>query len=349
MRVEKSEEKFTSEPKKEKQKEPQPLGKVVFLGILAVCLSVLFWFLLSNVLNISFAKYESFWQIVLFFVYILIAFTFFLGYLSLMIILVRGFWLRLACFFLIGLSCFIFFKINLALIINPLLIVVGLSYFSALIKGEITSRIKFSVDKIIVRAVGILLFTFLISISITYYSNVSTKQGEVKVLDNLANVTAYIIDKFMVWQVKGYLPESTLDEFFENTSVQVEEKSGILGITEKVNNNEVKNMVDKAQKEAIDEAREKFLTSFGIQAEGTETMHNVIRKIIAKKINDLMGNYIKFIPAIAALTLFFVLLIFNYLFKPLIRLFAFIIYKIFLWTKFVRIKKEMIEAERINL
>ena len=95
--------------------------------------------------------------------------------------------------------------------------------------------------------------------------------------------------------------------------------------------------------------RNEFLKSLGIQAQGTDSMDSVVAKLVGKYVTEYLGKYSKAIPSLLAFSLYFILQIFSFLYKALIRLFAWFILKVLKWTKVVEFREEEAKVERVAI
>lgn len=77
-----------------------------------------------------------------------------------------------------------------------------------------------------------------------------------------------------------------------------------------------------AQRALLEEARREFLTSFKIDALGSDTMGAVVEKILNRNVTRYVDPYQKLFPPILALSFFFVLQLGSLLFRYLIFAFA---------------------------
>lgn len=99
----------------------------------------------------------------------------------------------------------------------------------------------------------------------------------------------------------------------------------------------------------IAQARDEFLKNIDIDAKGTDTISEVIAKIIRKYAFQFLGPYEDFITPLLALSLFFALNIFSFVFHALINTFASSLFAILHASKFVRIREEKKEVEHVTL
>jgi len=96
-------------------------------------------------------------------------------------------------------------------------------------------------------------------------------------------------------------------------------------------------------------ARDDFLKEMGVEADGNEKIGSVIKKIIAVQLEKGISSYAPIIPPVLAITLFFSLAIFNFLYSIFTAIFILIIYMIMLLTGFIVIRKENREVEIAEL
>lgn len=101
--------------------------------------------------------------------------------------------------------------------------------------------------------------------------------------------------------------------------------------------------------EQINTARDELLKNLGIEASGSDKMSEVLAKIIRKYAFQFIGPYEKFINPLLAISLFFALSIFNFVFQALIKLIALVIFKLLRTVNFVEIKQEKRNADIVTL
>jgi hypothetical protein len=99
----------------------------------------------------------------------------------------------------------------------------------------------------------------------------------------------------------------------------------------------------------IKEARDQFIKSVGIEAEGSDKLSEVMAKIIRKYAFQFLGPYEDFITPLLALSLFFALNLFGFFFLTLINSFTSLIFMILKATRFVRIIQEKKDVDVIIL
>ncbi len=96
-------------------------------------------------------------------------------------------------------------------------------------------------------------------------------------------------------------------------------------------------------------SRDNLLKTLHVQAEGTDPIGTVLEKVIAVQLNDLFRPFKYLLPPILALTLYFALQIFGFIYSWIVHLFAMVAYYILKWLNFFQIKREKKDAEVISL
>lgn len=99
----------------------------------------------------------------------------------------------------------------------------------------------------------------------------------------------------------------------------------------------------------LTQARDDFLDKLGIEAQGTDKISEVIKKIVTKSLSEGLLSFTNYLPPLLAISLFFTLVIFDFLYVIFTKIFALLIYLVMLITKFIVIKKESKEAEVAEL
>ncbi|MBU1951290.1 hypothetical protein KJ733_00055 [Patescibacteria group bacterium] len=117
-------------------------------------------------------------------------------------------------------------------------------------------------------------------------------------------------------------------------------------LTEDLVSSDIVQNVFQAQ---IADARDEFLKSMDIEAEGTDTISSVIAKIIRKYAFQFLGPYEDFITPLLALSLFFALNIFSFVFHALINMLASSLFAILQVSKFVKINEEKKDVQIVTL
>ncbi|MDD5567271.1 MAG: hypothetical protein PHH01_03700 [Patescibacteria group bacterium] len=106
---------------------------------------------------------------------------------------------------------------------------------------------------------------------------------------------------------------------------------------------------DQMVGQQIAKAREQLVKALNIEADGDDQMGTVLEKALEVYFDDLFKPFKYLIPPILALTVYFLLQIFGFVYCWITRLLAFLVYGILRLTKFVRYEKEMKECQIIKL
>ena len=344
MRVEKPP---SAEKKQETQKlPPQPLGKIIIFGIVAIGSIFLFWYSIARIFSgeveLSFSSNSI--------VSVLLAvFTFVLMFslIGIAASVIRSLFIFVAVNGVGILTYFIFFPADAPNIAACLFLLTGFTLWRMSVMSDANNRIQFTVMKVVNAGLGGAITFALLSVSFTYYSYLAGADGSDRLIEGIVSTTAQSANTFLPRYVNGYSPDMTLDEFIrQSTTLDV---STIDVPPTSVIGGAIKEGLNAAQGAIVEQSREQFLTTFNIQAEGTDRMGEVVKKIVARRIETLINPYKKFIPAVLALSLYFVLGIFRFLYVPLIQILSFIVFRIFLLVKIMRIDTVMVERERVVL
>lgn len=360
MRVEKKE----PEKKIEKFIPPQPMGKIILLIILAVASAVLFWLTWQNALTTGISLDFAVRNVIVI-ISTLLAFCLMFCFVALAEMVITKKIILLGMVILVAGTMFLFTKPTLWSFIAFLLVFLAFMYWRREIRLDEKTRNKFVPQRIINSGLKTTVTLILIAASFVYYNFLVTKpNANEKILEDLSANGATVVENLLTLYYKdGFSPKMTLDEFLSNITLSLTEK------VEDTINEQIKEEVDviegeqaeqvledvisqgltMAQQETVDEVRTSFLGTFDIEANGNETMAVVINRIAYKNISKYIDPYLKFIPALLAFGLFFVLNILSFIYRELIKSLGYIVFHILVWLKFLKIKKIQVEAEKITL
>ena len=326
---------------------PQPMVKMVILACLTVLSMGLFWYSVAGVfdsqLDLSFRL-----EMILAIALSALAFSLMFAVVGISSVLIDRHLFFLGASIIGGLVHFIFFPVTWANCIAVLSLIVAFIVWKQNIRADLKSRLKFLVGRVILVGVHTAISIVLIAVSFTYYAYLNEDQSSDRFVGGFIDAMVVSANNVLPKYVSYYDPEMTLDEFIlESSQSSIEEMSTIP--TENIIGDAVREAIDSAQGAVLGQARAQFLDTFGIQANGDEPMGSVVRKIVSSRIDSVVDPYRTFLPAILALSLFFVLKLFTIVLKPLIQFFSFVFYKLLLIVGFVRIAKVVTEKERIEL
>jgi len=327
----------------------QPMGKIVILGILVIVSSVLFWLAWHNAL-VTGLEFSFSTQNIMVVVTTLLAFCLMFTFLAVTEVVVTKNWIELIITILSAGTIFLFFKFSLWSFVSFLLVMLGFMYWRREVRLDAKSRTKFVPTRIISAGLRPAVTVLLLAISFVYYSNMVTgDDASARLTESLVDTGTNSVNNVLdIYFKEKYDPDMTLDEFLlSNTMVDGENIVGDTGITEI--DEVIRLGLTEVQDEALEKAREELLNTFEITATGDETMDMIVGKIVRQNIDKYIEPYKKFIPALLAVSLFFILSIFRFVYSELIKSFSYLIFHILLWLKFIKVEKIQIEAEKITL
>lgn len=387
MRIEKTAQSLpkSDEQKQEKEKIHQPIGKVVALVALAVAASVLFWWAVRLLLHFD-LDLKRISSIVYPVLLMAGSLGVFLGIAGLAFYLLAGFLPRLLIAFLGAVASFIFFPISLFNLIAAALVAFSLYQWSSAVHGDVRSRQKITVVRSVSTAMPFTVTFLLIAIALTYYASLTNgDQRSQTFRNNLVDGATEIVNQILVKEFPGYRAEITLDEFIVNFGVKGFEQSlgSLLSEEKQQAEKQVKSVepppglppeferlfkdyvnrppgelipqaaideaVKKAEGQVVAQIRQQFLDALGIQALGTDQMNLVIHRVVDQKVGQVLGPYLKFIPVLLALSVYFLLQIFSIVYILVARLVSVFVYWIFRLVRFVHVETVQIPAERARL
>ena len=209
------------------------------------------------------------------------------------------------------------------------------------IRHEEKDHLHFSLRRIASSSIQIVTYALLVIIGLGLYYDSSNdfKKNPQKYYDNIVEAVGKSVP-FVSGSLGGkYDLNQTLDEYLLNTSKTFSKEP--LGETVQLSDNE--------RTKYISEYREQFLGQFGIDAQGSETLAQVILKIVDEKADDIFAKYGKYFPAIYAVVIVVLLRAFSFVFNLLAIFFSWVVYKLLLATKFLRIGKRTVEVDKLEV
>lgn len=344
MRVEKQPE----EKKPESFIAPQPIGKIVILIILAAASAVLFWYAWSRILatGISFtAGNRNIGSVI----GTLFAFCLWLCLIGTASVVIIRIWYVLLLGVLAAASMFVFFDFSMWSLLAAAVLLLAMLFWHRRISADVKSRIIFMPTKTVGTGVKSTVSLILLAAALLYYSSLITgPAASEKFTDSMVSTGANAMQNVLDMYYKDkFSPKMPLDTFIANLSSadgDIQFSTGQKNLDQAIQQG-----FSQAQTELIAKTREEFLKTFGIQAAGDEPMRSVIEKIVRKNLDKYIGSYMKYIPAIMAVGLFFLLNIFNFIYSELIKSFSYVIFHVLVWVKFIKVQKTTVIAEKITL
>ncbi len=354
MRVEQKSEPASAagkEKKPEKFVPPQPLGKIILIVILVIASTALFWLAWHNALMTG-LEFSLSTQNVIVVVSTLLAFCLMLCLLAVAEIVIEKKLVEFGMTIIAAATIFIFFKPSLWSLIAFLLTALAFLYWRREVRIDEKSRTKFMPRRIIDSGLKLTVTLILLAACFNYYNFTVTKpDAETAIADGLIEKgTKTVQNVLTMYYGDRYHPQMPIDDFINNVGLSSEEQEDLSVETgQPVIDDAINEGLSSVQKGLVDEARDNFLETFGITAMGDEEMQEVIKKIVSKNILQYVDPYLKFVPALIAVSLFFILNVLSFIYRELIKSFSYLLFHILVWINFLKVSKIQIEAEKISL
>ncbi len=352
MRVEQKPEPTSTagkEKKIEKFVPKQPMSKIAIMASLVIASTALFWLAWHNAV-VTGIGFDTGTQNIVVIVTTLLAFCLMLCFLAVAEVLITRKIIVLIMSLIAAGTVFIFFHFSIWSFVGFFLVILSYLYWSREVRIDTETRTKFMPRRVIKSGLRVTVSLLLLAISFVYYgfltidavadNNMTERFTEIgtNAISNALNVyykdnfkPKMTVDEFIKQIGFGSLEEVKLDTGYEEIDTAVEE--GIAG----------------AKDEAIGVAREEFLESFGVEATGDESMETVIGRFVGSYIDEHAEPYMKFIPALMAIGLYFVLHFFGSIYRELVKSMSFLVFHILVWLKFIKVEKIQVQAEKITL
>jgi hypothetical protein len=289
---------------------------------------------------------------------------------------------------LIGILAQLFFPFSLTTFLAVLIFVLGMIFYVSIMAKEARSRIRFSFDKTIKVDMTPMIGLVLIAVSVLYYGAVSNQGSNPdKVLRDLTESTTNVLEGVLPVAYPQYESDLTVDQFIRrqlpdasriieelnlNASSSREAKRQLLeqklrDLDIDPESVDVEAYLDDSaraqsdleaslnkelvalQDEAVRATREQLAQNFRVTLRGDERLADAVDLIVTHNVDRLVRPHAAALPAILALSLFFFLWVFTFLYELVIRAVGHVVYLSLKAGGAVRIIKEPVEAERLSL
>ena len=346
MRIEKQVEQKKPEP----FVAPQPIHKIIILGGLTVAATVLFWLAWQNALTTGLSL-DLVTQNVLVIAGTLFAFCLMFCFLAVTEVVVTNKLLLLLISLVTAGTVFIFFSFNLWTVVGALLVLLASVYWRHELRLDLASRQKFMPTRIVNSGLRTAVSLLLLAACFVYYGQLTTGQdASERVADQLAGSGNQVVQNILrLYYGDKFQPQQSLDEFIKKIMLSGTDQLLQINTSQPELNKVIEAGLETVEQSVVDEARDGLLDTFGIQATGSESMETVIGKLAKKNIDQYFQPYLKFIPVLLAVSLFFLLSVFGFIYREIIKSLSYLVFQILFWTHFLTVKKVMVEAEKISL
>ncbi|MBI5037192.1 MAG: hypothetical protein HZC01_00575 [Candidatus Kerfeldbacteria bacterium] len=342
-------------PKLKDFKPAQPMQKLMVLFGLVIAATALFWLAWHNALtSVEFSFHLSNLVTI---ASTLLAFCLMFSVVALTEIFVTMRWYFLLVCVVAAATGLLFFGVSIWSLLAAAIMAAGWYIWRRSISNDMKTRTMFKPRQTLDTGLRSTVSIILLALSVMYFGFITDRaQSESDVINGLVDASMEAVNLGLnQFYGEGYNPDMSLDAFIANIiRIGDLEKQGLSEIEELTPDIEeldrqIKAGIAIAEQEVIAKARDEFLKSFEIEATGDERMDSVVRKVVAKNITRYVGPYEKFIPALLALSMFFLLNVFALFCRELIKIFAAILYHVLKWLHFFKVTKVQTEVEKVSL
>ncbi|MCX7779119.1 MAG: hypothetical protein N2259_02670 [Patescibacteria group bacterium] len=298
-------------------------------------------------------------------------FLFFLIFLLFFSLLVESKLLILVVYFLTLTIFFCFFSFHYALLIGLAILFLIFILSRALMQKERNNHLKISIIQIFKKGLPLILTFFALFFALLsyFYPLIKIDQKGISLSPQILEWLLQPLTKNTGNLLPFFEPEMTINETIAMTiamqkpdlsklSPEILKKFQGRKITE-INPEELlkdpevvailKNQAKKIDPLTVIQQRNELAKNLGLELKGNEKIAEIINQIASKKLNNLLGPYLKYLPIIFALLTFFLLKIIFVPFSWLVIGMSLLFFQILLIFRLVRIEKVMKEGEDVRL
>lgn len=239
---------------------------------------------------------------------------------------------------------FVFFGANSYGLVISLVFLIFLLYAHRKIKIAKELSLKFSVGQFLKQGIGTIIFVLFFAVSAAYHFSPNVQNlanEELKVPRNVFDLILPSLGGFLAGQIPGIslTPEKTAGE-----------------ILNQLFSEQVKQLPKSVSPQLFEKEKQKFLAEqktaiseqFGIKFKDDQKLSDIFYDFANTKLNQYLGAYKIFIPAILSSSLFLTLLALSVPFKWLATLIVFAIFKIFAYSGIIFITTVKTDKEVLN-
>lgn len=323
------------------------------LGTLTVAAAAAFWYgwyqLLLSPYALIFGGEDVLRKAIIF----ALAASLFLGFLSLVNLLITDTRCRIATFLFVSFSIFPIFQFDPKTLILAFFFFLALFYFSVRSQSQIKEHLHFSAGHLFGPTLGSLVTLISIIFAVQYFFSAQASISQFKL-----EIPEYIFEQVskMIPSVKGVQTGEVLQS-------QIQIPPELIPYIEKGElPPEVEAEIQKylpagvTMEQAITELQKIVKEQGGVINVTEEEMQEVekrvgplgtVQQIVETQLNSLIEPYKKFVPAVFAALVFLILKWFGSFVNLVSVWILAVLTKILLWTKVAKVKTETVQAERI--
>jgi len=239
------------------------------------------------------------------------------------------------------------------------LIVVGIValgewWFGRTVQDESRQRLTFAPLKLTRHGFGMVALVLILGVSLAnYHMNVENREeAAAQRQASLVTTGTTMLEQTLRVQFRDFDPDMSLDQFIlqfvtvqgddsgQQAQLRFELPFSFGALPEGV---ALQEELDKASVEITDEAvsqiRQQVLDAFDVEAEGTETVHVVVERIVAHRLSGILDSVERFMPLISAVGLFFLLEVFTWGYLAVGRVLVSFIFALLFALKLIRLDR----------
>ncbi|MBI2607400.1 MAG: hypothetical protein HYW51_01080 [Candidatus Doudnabacteria bacterium] len=220
---------------------------------------------------------------------------------------------------------------------NDLLVIAGgalfiplAMWFQARIRTEEKNYLHFSIVRILNSGIGIMIYALLIVLGFNIYftTNQDFKNNPDAYYDRLgaSALKSIRLGSGLAEDDGQFDLNQTLDDY----------------LARQINSQDLKQF-------DLSQAREEILRNLNVSAVGSETLAEVLSKVVVDQMKELVSKYDKFFPLIFTLIVIALLRMFAFLFKWTSLLVMWLLYKVLLGFGFLKLTKVVVEVEQLEI
>jgi hypothetical protein len=103
------------------------------------------------------------------------------------------------------------------------------------------------------------------------------------------------------------------------------------------------------QRELMNQIREEFGRQFGLNADENISLRVAMTQIVTQRMREVLGKYERFFPLVFTLLIIALLRTLIFIFNWAVLFLSWLVYKMLLAVKFVRIEKHTVEVEKLEI
>lgn len=312
------------------------------MGILILgsfLITSLFWGLAARIFSLSFENRGSFEFLLFLIGASLFVFTVSLAWNGICSLLIQNKWLLIISFFIAQAGYLFFFGRYLFGWILYFILVFTFWLWSFRARRDFATRTRVLSLRSMNFGLKTTITLFLVVISFSFYLQTENRLTDTQLIENLRDFSVEVIERVFSSRLEEFRPEMS----FENLVLK-NAKEGLLG-------NYLAGGADPSQlnRVTIDTLRKEYEEKYEINFKSSDSINAILTKIVGSRIERYFNRYSKYIPYALVAVIFLGLKLFTLVYFWLVRLGAFILFKLFLATGFVKITKEEVEVEILKI